>query len=138
MVEKPMYVTLRLYGNQSEDKLVKRMREEYLGKTFGEVINYVADPNSDDLNESYNSGERDIANRLTAWMNEAGTIPTTKVNVYSETDNGKVGPIRLNDIVSDYNDQIVNVRSEEIEGDVINYKDISLLVKKSEGGGLLL
>ena len=44
-------------GSTNEDSLVRKLNEEYKGKTFGEVVEYMLNPAGDNLNEAYSPME---------------------------------------------------------------------------------
>jgi hypothetical protein len=71
MKDKRMFVVLDIpYQLDDEDcsSLIKELDPSYLEKKVYELVQKMLDPKADDLNQSYNSVERDSAKILSDWF----------------------------------------------------------------------
>lgn len=113
-MNKPMYVTLDplIFDDTKEaqdTKLVKRVSEDYLGKTFGELLDKMVDEKVDELNpEAYTAQDMQNAYFVKSLLRQANTDPNSmRVYALSKDEPAREIFVNLNDKVSSYSDRIL-------------------------------
>ncbi|RME15065.1 MAG: hypothetical protein D6797_07460 [Bdellovibrio sp.] len=138
---KPMFVSLdALIVNENEEtpKLIKRVDESYLSRTFGDLVNYILDPNPDALNpDGYNINEKEMAKKISDWFSEASTDDQVDVTLWAiKKDEQPIGPLSLTQTVSDRSDEIITIKTETLDGAEVKFKHLDFLVQRDNNSGL--
>jgi len=134
---KPLIVKLdTLYGRDDSVELVKSIDSDYENKTFGEIISYMTNPEPDGVNEEYNAAEKELAERITNWLDEARGSSNISVSIKALSKNGLlVDGISLDDKIKSYSNEIILDGSEIIDGKNIPYSYMELYIRKDNNGG---
>jgi hypothetical protein len=142
---KPIYITLDALvfddDNDQDTKLVKQVTEDYLSRTFSELIEKMVDGSPDEYNEvGYNAQEMEIATHVRGLLTTANTDPgRVQIYAYSKDTPPEEINVRLNDKISDYNDRILTIETIPGEsGEDKTFRKIALSISDNDPGGLNL
>jgi hypothetical protein len=138
--DKPIYVTLEtlMLGDSGEHEvLIRALSPDYLGKSFGDVLEKMADTNTDEYQlQPYNMKENVLANNVKEFLNTANRKPKdVQLVAYSTDDAPEKLKISLEETVADYTPRILGAASKEVNGEQIPYRKIHLRLTKGIGGG---
>jgi hypothetical protein len=140
---KPMYITLDalIPDRQGQESiLVKRVSEEYKGRTFAELLEKMVDGSADELNEHpYNAQENEVASYVRTLLASANVNPVAvQLFALSNDEPPQEIHVSLNAKISDYNDRIL--KSESVVGpsnEEQRYQKIELTISDHTPGGYI-
>ncbi len=114
-------------------KLVKYIDESYLKENFGDLLEYMLDPTSDELNQNtYNEDETDFANGWKQAYEKSKVESDYQVGLMAIDKNNQLVKCPLHKIVADYSDRIVKIKNQGGE----DYKGIDLIIADTSSSGL--
>ncbi len=147
-MQKPLYVLVQalIYddgaGQGSEPtapkakNLPRNVSEEFMGKTFSELLQKMADPNTDDYHTvPYSTEDMEIANYLNNLLADANSNPKA-MHLYGVPNQAGAQKIqlKLHEKVSKYSGQIVSIeQGDEETGD---FRKMHLIVAPAIPGGI--
>lgn len=121
-----------------EDILLKRTQGTYMDKKVEALLEYMLDPNNDDLNPGYNTGERRVADVIKAWRTKALNNPDDKfVLAAKPIDGSDIIPLNLDDMLLAYKSRILQSRPVPGKDPSVTMPYIELFASYEEGGHVL-
>ena len=136
-MSKPIVVQYGIYGKKNSS-VVRTINEDALELTFRELLEELTEPSANEHNVKLSDLEKSIAGQVRNLMDSADRDHSTILDIYSfkSDSNEKTGPYDLNARVSDHIENLIEVGEQELEGQIIPFKRINLLLKKDYMGGL--
>jgi hypothetical protein len=120
-------------GETTERKgLYKELPDGFENRSLFEILQYMCNPESDDVNEAYNIAETDIANKIRPLINDRiGT------QIYGMIDGelNEEEPLDLSLTLNDYAPGIYVQKAMNINGEPTQYKFVELIASKLFAGG---
>ena len=112
------------------EPLIKKI-EDLENKNFRKILDYMLDPDEDDLNPAYSEESRLTAETVKKWRDEQC------LNLLYKDRNQELRGIEdLSDYVRDYPDIIKDIEEDGEFGEKLNYRGIELVARKIRVGGL--
>ena len=128
-------------ANNEKVILIKKGQDDLLGKSFGEILDYMTNAEEDDFNKAYTAKEQEVAGYISDLLENANKDPNIKVNLIArkkpdESGNRDFERVVITDKISDYNDSIIYEWTHKMDGGAEQkYDRIDLIVSTKTVGG---
>jgi len=120
--------------------LQKILSDEMLDRTFKELVDYMVDNDTDELNQKpYNQKQKNLTNTIIGWYQEAARTPDkVKVDILpANLEPGQpIVPYDPNDVLRSHLHDMKKVKKADVDGQDIEYNCIDLILAKIGGGGM--
>lgn len=123
---------------EHKEYLEKFISEDMVHGTFQNLIDYMVDIKTDNLNPAqYNEDQKDLARNIIRWYKQATDPLRVRVQILSPNEDDSIhpfGPYELRATVGNHLDEIMRVKTVKDDEKEISYQCIDLFLIKTIGG----